>query len=126
MISRLIEQTDRPLLEDSLGRDTHHQGTDPQFFYALGSVCNVYEDEQGPVLFCRGAKALRLDIQFVDNADFKRNRNILTKGFPELVTKAQNAGFTEIIFFSNSPLLIRFCTRVLGFHHVSGELRKLI
>ncbi len=124
--SRQIEPSDRTILSNSLAHDDTHIHTDPEFFYAPGSVCNVYEDELGTVLFCRGAKALRLDVQFVFNEDFTRNRNMLLKGFPAMEAKAKAAGFTELIFFSNSPLLIRFCTQQLGFRPVAGELRKLI
>ncbi len=124
--SRQIEPADRDTLSSSLARDDSHVNTDPGFFYAHGSVCNVYEDDLGTVLFCRGAKALRLDVQFVFNEDFTRNRNMLLKGFPELEAKAKAAGFTEVIFFSNSPLLTRFCVQKLGFRPIAGELRKLI
>jgi hypothetical protein len=124
--SRQIEPCDRDILRNSLAHDDSHAGTDPEFFYAPGSVCNVYEDELGTVLFCRGAKALRLDIQFVFNEDFARNRNMLLNGFPQLEAKAKASGFTELIFFSNSPLLVRFCTQKLGFRAVAGELRKLL
>ena len=124
--SRLIERGDEQLLNDSLQRDSFHNGTMPAFFYDIGTICNVYEDEEGPVLFCRGAKALRLDIQYVNNLDIKRNRQMMLEGFPAMEAKAKAAGFTEIIFFSNSSLLTRFCKQTLGFRDVAGELRKLI
>lgn len=126
MTSRRIEASDEQLLRESLERDSYHAGTTPEFFYADGSVCNVYEDDKGPVLFLRGAKALRLDIQFVDNNDFERNRQIMLQGFPGFVEKAKAAGFSELIFYSNSPLLIRFCKQQFGFREVDGELRLLV
>src|ERR1700743_501744 len=70
---RFIEQKDLPLLAISLENDEHHKGTTPEFFTELGTVTKVYEDELGPICFVRGAKALRLDIQYVDNNDKKRN-----------------------------------------------------
>lgn len=125
--SRGIDPSDRQILAESLVNDPYHHGsTTPDFFYTFGSVCNVYEDEHGPVLFCRGAKALRLDIQFIDNRDFRRNRAVLIEGFPGLIEKARNAGFTEVIFNSNSPLLRKFCVKHFGFQASGEELRKII
>lgn len=126
MTSRPIDPTDKELLHASLTDDRYHTTTTTDFFYAPGSVCNVYEDEQGPVLFCRGSKALRLDIQFVNNRDFRRNRDVLINGFPNMMEKARANGFTEIIFCSNSPLLVRFCKHTLGFTDVDGELRLIL
>jgi len=124
--SRMIDQKDSSLLEKSLMNDEYHQGTTPDFFFAPGSVCNVWEDEKGPVLFVRGTKALRLDVQYVDNKDVRRNALVMMYGFDNFVEKARENGFTEIIFNSNSPVLIKFCKRRLGFVESKGELRKFL
>lgn len=123
---RRIEHKDKQVLATSLATDSFHSTTDPDFFFAPGSVCNVYEDDKGPVLFLRGTKSLRLDIQFVSNNDFERNRGTMLDGFPGLIERAKRSGFTEIVFCSNSPLLMRFCRQKFGFEPVNGELRKLI
>lgn len=116
-----------PTLTLSLAADESHKGTKPEFFTEIGSVCNVYEDEQGQVFFVRGAKALRLDIQYVSNGDAKRNMAGMLEGFPGLVEKARANGFTEIIFQTNNDFLKKFCEKRLGFEAVSGhELRKII
>lgn len=123
---RWLGLEDYNLLALSLAQDEHHKGTQPEFFTQLGTVCKVYEDEQGPICFVRGAKALRLDIQYVDNNDRRRNMAAMLGGFEELAASARENGFTEIIFQSNNPLLKAFCVKRLGFVESDGELRKKI
>lgn len=123
---RFIELQDLNLLQLSLADDIYHHGTTVDFFTAPGSVCKVYEDEEAPIMFVRGAKALRVDIQYMDNTDVRRNMKCMLAGFPPLVEKAKENGFTEIIFNSDHQLLREFCVRRLGFIPSSGELRKEI
>lgn len=123
---RFLHEGDYTLLELSLAKDEHHLGTPPEFFVQPGTIAKVYEDDKGPVLFVRGAKALRLDIQFVDNEDSERNMNAMLGGFDGLEKKAKENGFTEIIFSTNSRALAIFCKRRFGFFEERGELRKHI
>lgn len=123
---RLIEPSDITLLELSLAKDEHHKETEPSFFYQPGTVCKIYEDEFGPILYARGAAALRLDLQYVDNSDVKRNMKAMLGGFDALEKKAKENGFHEIIFTSNSPLMRRFCCKRFGFLESGNELRKHI
>lgn len=113
-------------MRQSLTTDVHHKETPVEFFYASGSVSSVYEDDAGPIFIARGTKALRVDIQFIDNNDFQRNRQALLDGFPTFVERARQGGFTELIFESTSPLLRRFCKREFGFVESKDELRKLL
>lgn len=123
---RFIDATDLPLLTLSLARDEQHKGTEPEFFTAPGAVCKVYGDEQGPILFARASKALRLDLQYVDNKDVKRNMKAMLGGFDALAQKARENGFLEIIFNTNSEMMRRFCIKRLGFTDSPGELRRLL
>jgi hypothetical protein len=126
ILSRRIEENDRPILAESLAADTFHQGTNVDFFYDQRSICNVYEDDDGPVMVVRGTKALRLDIQYLDNNDAKRNMRIMLDGFDDLAHKARESGFTEIVFNTNSPLLAQFCKKRFGFVESAGELRRFL
>lgn len=123
---RFLQEYDEPLLTVALAQDEYHVGTAPEFFTAPGTICKVYEDELGPICFVRGAKALRLDIQYVDNKDRKRNMKAMLEGFDKLAKKASSYGFTEIIFNSNNPMLRKFCVKAFGFIESEGELRKFI
>ena len=123
---RPLVEEDLPLLALSLAADVWHKTTEPEFFFAPGSAAKVYEDEAGPIMFVRGAKALRLDIQYVSNADVRRNMNAMLQGFGQLVERAREHGFSEIIFNTSSAPLSAFCQRRLGFVESKGELRKAI
>jgi hypothetical protein len=124
---RWLTHEDYSTIELSLLLDSHHKTTTPNFFYKDGTACKVYEDESGPIMFVRGTKALRIDIQFVDNNDFERNKEAITEGFDGFVQQCKDNGFTELVFYSDSPLLKRFLKRKeFGFVEVSGEMRKLI
>lgn len=127
---RLIGTQDARILAASLARDEHHKDTTvPDFFYTPGTVCKVYEDEAGPICYVRCSKVLRLDIQYADNEDRKRNLNAMISGFDELEKKARTNGYTEVVFKTNSPLLKKFCIRRFGFVEECGscgELRKYL
>lgn len=124
---RMIEPSDLPLLAESLAHDAYHKTTTPEFFTQPGTVAKVYEDKDGPILVVRGAKALRLDLQYLNNDDTKRNLTAMMDGFDGLVKKARENGFQEVLFTTNNPLLKKFCMRRFGFVEVDGcELRKFL
>jgi hypothetical protein len=126
-MDRWITEEDRSLLELSLASDQYHQTTKADFYYKPGTFTKCYSDEQGPVLFIRGAKSLRVDIQFLDNYDYERNRKMLSDNFAAFVNQCKSAGFSELVFNTTSPLLKRFCKQVLKFEVVEGhELRYFI
>ena len=123
---RSLTESDMPSLTASLANDAYHQYTAPEFFTAPGTVCNVYEDEAGPICYVRGTKALRLDLHFADNAKVERNLTALVEGVSRLVEKARENGFTEIIARTSSPFLAGIATQQFGFSESAGELRKAI
>lgn len=124
---RPITEEDKILLAESISKDEYHKdNTDADFFYEYGSICNVYEDKTGPVMFVRGTQALRLDIQFINNENKRRNVAMMMQGFPTLAKQAKEAGFTEIIFNSTSELLRSFCIKYFGFEVSGDELRRLL
>ena len=110
----------------SLSQDKYHTTTTPEFFTRPGTMCKVYEDGQGPVLFVRGSSVLRLDIQFVSNEDGRRNIKVMQEGLPPLAQKARENGYTEIVFNTTSPLLKAFCTKRFGFTEVEGDELRLM
>jgi hypothetical protein len=126
--NRFITKEDYPLLEGSLLLDEFHQGTTADFFFEEGTVCSVYQDENGPILFVRGKPILydsigiiQLDIQYLNNYDAKCNLKAMTEGFPELEKKAKENGFSGFFFISNVPLLRKFCIKRLGFQDFGGD-----
>jgi hypothetical protein len=129
---RGILDIDRDLLNQWISKDPHHrETTTPDFFYEKDTICNVYSDELGPVFFMRGEamlddgdKVIRLDIQF-DNDQERRNAKMLIEVDRTFCAQAKAAGFKEIFFDSQSPKLIKFCKRALGFIEPEpGILRK--
>ncbi len=126
--SRRLEDSDsdREMLIESLAKDEYHKTTTSDFFYEPGTVSNVYKLNDTPVLVVRACKALRLDIQFLDNEDTRRNAAVLVGGFKTLVDMARANGFKELVFCSKSPLLVAFCKKHFGYEEVEGELRLKI
>lgn len=123
---RWLTEDDRVVLEASLSVDQYHKETPVDFFYDSRSVCEVYEDSQGPVMFVRGTKALRIDVQFVKNSDRLRNAKAMLANIDRVVEQARRAGFTELVFCTDNPELLEFGKKALGFGEVNGELRRLI
>lgn len=123
---RYLEDLDKEIIRLSLEEDKFHIGTTADFFTDdPRAVTTAYEDESGPIMYVKASKAMRIDIQFVENADIDRNKAALHK-LEEIVETAKNAGFSELVFCSNSPLLIRYCKRNFGFIEVEGELRRIL
>jgi len=112
----------------SLARDEHHQDTPVEFFTQPHTLTKVYEDEQGPICFARLSKSIRLDIQFMDNEDSKRNASVLIQGIGPLVEQAKADGYTEIVFTTNVKRLKDFCVKVFDFEVVPDTfvLRKYL
>ena len=123
---RPIQPEDEELLAASIAQDEYHRDAKPEFFVAPGTECTVYGDEAGPILFARVSKALRIDIQYCDNTDRKRNFHAMLGGFAGLVLRAKESGFTEVIFNTSNDALRKFCVRVFGFEESGNELRKII
>lgn len=121
---RLLTQEDYIALELTLAQDTEHTYTTPEFFFNPRSVCSVYSDLQGPVLYARGSKTLRLDLHYVDNSDARRNMKVMVDQFPELLWNAAQNGFSQVMFNSTSPLLRKFCIKRLGFEEAPNELKR--
>lgn len=126
--SRYLEPADYEALAYSLAMDQHHSNTPLDFFIAPGTICSVYEDDKGIVLFARGSvvelvnpdtnltiKVLKLDLQFASNTDAKRNMRTMLEGFPRLADLAKTNGFDVVAFESDVDLLRRFCIKRLGF-----------
>jgi hypothetical protein len=120
--TRYITENDRTLLSTSLALDEYHKDTEVDFFYEPDTVCSVYEDEKGPILFLRGKAivhegigVIQLDIQYINNNDGKRNLKAMMQGFPELENRAKANGFSGFFFVSNVPVLKSFCIKRLGF-----------
>lgn len=122
MIVRNLEETDKPLLAEMIAQDEHHcETTTPEFFYQDGTKCLVYE-EGDHRLFARLSNALRIDIQF-NNQDRLFNAKTIARGFPKLMAWAKSKGFSEIVFFSDSPDLISFLRERFAFKSQQNELR---
>jgi hypothetical protein len=120
--SRYLIAEDYETLLKSLAQDEFHKNTVPEFFVEPETITLVYSDEKGIVLFLRGKgieedgkRLLRLDIQFLDNFDGKRNLKVMLDGFPKLAKQAKDNKFSEIHFDSNVELMRRFCIKRLGF-----------
>lgn len=131
---REITEDDYSFLASRIMLDEHHnKDTDAGFFYAEGTICTVYEDEAGPILFLRGKPIMygnigmiQLDIQYVDNSDGKRNMKAMLSGFPELEERAKENGWSGFFFTTKSPLLRKFCIKRLGFKEYENESELLV
>lgn len=124
--SRFLTMEDLPYLEVSLAKDEHHHDTPVTFFTQPGTITKVYEDEKGPIAFARAARSLRIDVQFCDNDDERRNAAALIQGLKTLVATAKESGYSEIVFTTNVDKLANFATTVLGYEIVPDTyvLRK--
>ena len=128
--SRQVVEEDRTDIAQALVRDRFHAGITTDVFYKPGTISNIYEDAEGPVFVLRASKSLRIDMMFFSSKDSKRNAAAMIAGWEKLAESAKAAGFTEVTTSSNSPLLVRFAEKFLGFEKVQVgnevALRRLL
>lgn len=120
---RQTTEADRAEIQAWIDRDPDHKGMSADFFIKAepGTECMTWEDEEGPILYFRIGRALRVDMQF-DGAQRDRTVRALSQGFPWLTDNAAKAGFFQMIFSSLSKSLIGFCKRRFGFQESPNEL----
>jgi hypothetical protein len=139
----------KKLAEEWTAWDTDHaRRVDPPFWLEQANDRDSYlcSDRQGPVLFFKmiirvagygillppgpehTRKMAELHMQFMPAstmADHERIRTALMKGCPWIETLLIGAGVEEIYFDSQSPGLVAFTTKRLGFNtQGDGQLRK--
>ena len=126
--NRLATKDDYNILSESLSLDEFHKDTSADYFFEEGTVCTIYEDDDGIILFVRGKPVvqdgigiIQLDIQYRNNFDARRNMKAMLEGFPELERKAKENGFSGFFVVSNVPLLRKFCIKRLGFEPLTDE-----
>ena len=128
--SRYITPEDRELLANSLSGDEFHRDTPVDFFYEEGTICSVFCDEEGIVLFVRAKPVydnekfiaiICMDIQYLNNLNARRNMKAMLTGFPIIEERARKEGFAGFLFQSEMPLLRRFCVKRLGFQEANEQ-----
>jgi hypothetical protein len=130
--TRWIRPEDQELIAESLKTDEYHFGNDAEFFYDPNACCNVYEDENGPIMFLRGCiyqgnpELVGIDIQFMSNDDSRRNMEALLLANNVWAAQCKENGFKELVFSTRSLRLKRFCMKYLGFAEVDGRMRKVL
>ena len=126
MIDRQLEQTDLAELQISMDKDGCHKGINVETFLQPNTVSRVVEDETSSILVYKCSKTLRLDTQFLDNTDVRRNRDAILETFPKVLELAKVNGFNEIIFQTANPILKRFMSKHFQFEESVGEMVRKV
>lgn len=124
MIIRNLNESDKETLAKWIAAEPDHTLNTPDWYFENGSKSVMYEDENGPVFAVKYSPALRVDIEFSNDAGRDRIREMLKSGFPDVARQAAQQGFKELVFSSRSKTLIAFC-RALGFS-ASPDFRRVL
>jgi hypothetical protein len=107
------EACDRALFEQWMKSDPFHQHTNPEaFLRPEGRQSAVLEDDEGPILFMRYEKVLRLNFQFNperSRKNIKRTGDGLQWLNQWLGQVCREEGLRPVIFNSVSQKLIAGC-----------------
>ena len=131
----------KDLAENWTTEDANHAGqVDPRFWLEQDETRDSYlvSDSKGPVLFFKiimlstfgippRNKLAEIHMQFMPATSGKDHARIgaaLVKGCFWLEQILQQAGVDEIYFDSDSPGLVAFTTKHMGFTHENGRVRK--
>jgi hypothetical protein len=104
--------------------DWHGGKADVEFFTSKPGrpvVTSVIEDEKGPITFIRVTKSLRVCCAWCDEKDSQRNARAVIFGITEIVKKARESGFTEVIIHTDGERLGRFLNRVMKMEKRENE-----
>jgi hypothetical protein len=116
---------DYPVLQAAIDRESLHPGNWEvgDFVHTSESpkVCTVIEDSQGPIVFVRFTKTLRIGCVWNDSADNHRNGRAIIFGIHDAVRMARANGFNEIIIQSDHEKLATFLTTVLKMKQSGSE-----
>lgn len=129
---RLIPTTEemREHLAAWIESDPEHRGKVHGDFFIKNDIAGENNfallDKNGEVVFYfKMERALRIHIQFGPAStpeERERNREGMIHGFAWLRDLAHKSGFRHLFFESSTALLIRFCTKRLGFKKSPHEL----
>lgn len=124
---RRFEVTDYPSFADAMASDLEHTSLDPrQFLVEPKTECKVLEDEDGPVLYFRLSRELRIDIQFRSDVSKERIQKALPAGLQWLEDQeGVRENYRALTFDSEYRPLKAFAKRRLKFKE-SPDLRKAI
>lgn len=125
---RPATEADVPMIQEWIGHDPEHQGIAPEFFCESipgKAEAMIFEDSIGPIFNVKLERVLRVHIQF-DAGETLRTAKVLSQGFQWLLERAQNCGYSEVIFDSVSEPLIRFCEKRFHFERSPHELKVRI
>lgn len=117
MTSRPLGVADLPMLQRALDQD-EYEHLETKNFTMDSAYSVVYEDEKGQIGVLRYTKEsdrLRLVTVWCNNADKERNAASIILAIADTLRLAKQGGYKEIVFFTESPSLARFCTDRLGF-----------
>jgi len=112
---RPITEEDLPLLAKFTVEDPWHR--DAPTLENMSGACTV-EDDQGVVFFVFLEQVARVHVQFGGDRD--RIRETLGNAFREISQTCKEEGYTEMIYQSESPLLIKFLQKY-GFQPMKDE-----
>ncbi len=72
-------------------------------------------------VWVRIERVLRVHIQHDPESKTRATASLIYKGFSWIQSAARNAGYSEVIFESKAPSLIRFVKKLFGFEPVEAN-----
>jgi hypothetical protein len=115
---RKLTLDDCPRIDQEIAKDPWHAGKGTsEFFFEPSTEAFVLSDDAGEVLNVRLARALRVNIVFSDPNARDRNKETMKQLAGWLREMAKSAGYREVTYTSENPLLRRF-GRTVGFSEV--------
>ena len=121
---RPINDNDRPQIEAWIAAEPTHVNNTFDWYSEAGVKSVIFEDAEGAVLVAKFTPCLKIDIDFLPEAEPRRAARALSEGLSEMEKQAKQQGFKQFSFDSVSGKLRAFCER-LGFIP-SPELRKVL
>ena len=111
---RKATEEDLQRFKECLAADPDHGEQDPDAWTAPPGEFMVFFDENGNRVFARIERVLKVSMQHDPGCRKRNTAAIIHNGFHWLLGRARENGFSEVIFESRAPRLIRFLGKLFG------------
>lgn len=118
-------EDDIRVFHESLAVDEHHSDKDADWWLSAPGTFVVYE-LNGKRLFIRTENVMRVHMQHEIGSTPKEVAPLIDQVCRFLMDIGKKSGFSEMVFDSVAPALIRFMRRNFSFEALKDNYRKLL
>jgi hypothetical protein len=104
-----------------LSQDEAHREQDAEDWRSAPGEFMTFYDQRGNRVWVRIERVMRISIQHDPDVSKQATSKILYNGLRWLMGEARQKGFSELVFESTAPRLVRFFKTLFGFNRLRNN-----